>query len=88
VTAAGYIRSLTAGTVQYFEAVTAATATHRHPSREILLPSGRRIVVEKCPVSPPLAVALDLFGPSPVSAPLPQDLLHFETIPAGLADYF
>jgi pyruvate formate-lyase activating enzyme-like uncharacterized protein len=87
VTAAGYIRQVTADTVRYFEAVTVAGSSGRFPATEILLPSGRRIVVEKRPVSPPYPATPDLFSAA-CGSQLPAELLPFETIPTGLAPYF
>jgi pyruvate formate-lyase activating enzyme-like uncharacterized protein len=87
VTTAGYVRRLATGTVQYFEAVTVAGGSTPQSAISIQLPSGRRIVVEKRPVSPPLAVDPHLFTSSG-SVSLPQNLLPFEVIPTGLADFF
>ena len=88
VTAAGYLRALSAGGVQYFEAVIQPAASGTRSTVEIPLPSGQRIMVWKRPVSPLLPVAAALFTDLSPQSYLPGELLLFERIPAGLADYF
>jgi len=88
VTAAGYLRALSAGGVQYFEAVIQPAASGTRSTVEIPLPSGQRILVWKRPVSPLLPVAAALFTDLSPQSYLPGELLLFERIPAGLADYF
>jgi pyruvate formate-lyase activating enzyme-like uncharacterized protein len=88
VTAAGYLRALGNGAVQYFEAVTLQSASQRHPAVEIPLPSGRKIVVEKRAVSSviPLPGVVDIN--SFHSTMLPPELHPFEYLPSGLSAYF
>jgi hypothetical protein len=74
--------------VQYFEAVTLPAGKHRGVGVEIALPSGRRIVVEKRPVSQPIPVGQSLFTDLSPQNPLPDELRRFEQIPVGLAEYF
>jgi hypothetical protein len=88
VTAAGYLRSLSAGGVQYFEAVIQPAGSNNKSAVEIPLPSGQRILVWKRPVSPLLPVDAALFADLSLQSYLPEELLLFERIPAGLADYF
>lgn len=88
VTEAGYLRALGAGSVQYFEAVTLSGGGNRPGAQEITLPSGRRVVVERRPVSPLMPVDCSLFAGLPGQHPLPEELLRFERIPSGLAEYF
>jgi uncharacterized protein len=88
VTEAGYLRAIGAGSVQYFEAVIVPAGSHRQPGVEIPLPSGRRIVVDRRPVSPPLTADPSLFTDLTQQTPLPDELRTFERIPAGLAEYF
>ncbi|RJP95629.1 MAG: radical SAM protein [Desulfobacteraceae bacterium] len=89
VTEAGYVRVLDEGRVQYFEAVTLpAGSKHGASVFEKSLPSGRRIIIEKRPVSGPIPVDPSLFAGFTPQAPLPDALARFERIPAGLADYF
>lgn len=73
VTAAGYLRADESGTARYFEAVTLAAASGRHPAVEIPLPSGRGIIVEKRDITP---------------AEPPQGPHPLEEIPSGLVPYF
>ncbi|HBA87245.1 MAG TPA: radical SAM protein [Geobacter sp.] len=75
VTEAGYLRGGGAGHVQYFEAVTLPAGKCRGKGVEIPLPSGRRIAVEKRPVSQPISVDSD-------------ETSRFERISVGLAEYF
>ncbi len=87
ITAAGYLRAVGNGAVQYFEAVTLQSASQRHPAVEIPLPSGRKIVVEKRPVSP--VILLPRAGISSFqSTLLPPELQPFESLPSGLLSYF
>ena len=88
VTEAGYVRALSAGCVQYFEAVVLPAGNAHQPVVEIPLPSGRRIVVEKRPVSPAIPVAAALFADFTPQTHLPEELRGFERIPLGLAEYF
>ena len=89
VTEAGYLRALCAGSVQYFEAVTLpAGSDHHQQVFEIPLPSGRRVIVDKRPVSHPIPVASSLFTDFTPQTRLPDDLRRFERITAGLAEYF
>lgn len=88
VTEAGYVRALGAGCVQYFEAVVLPAGNAHQPVVEIPLPSGRRIAVEKRPVSPAIPVAAALFADFTPQTPLPEELRRFERIPLGLAEYF
>ena len=88
VTSAGYLRAQGAGSVQYFEAVTVPGGSGRRSAAEIHLPSGRWIAVEKRPVSPSLPAASSLFADLSPSSFLPAELLEFERISVGLADYF
>ncbi len=88
VTDVGYLRSLSAGHVQYFEAVTLPADSSRHSAAAITLPSGRRIVVEKRPVSPLIPVAPTFFTDFPPRATLPDELGDYERIQIGLAEYF
>lgn len=84
VTEAGYLRARVEGGFQYFEAVTLAAPSGRFPAVEIPLPSGRRVVVERRPVSPVIPTSDPEFS----SALLPPALFALEQIPSGLADYF
>jgi len=86
-TEAGYLRAQGTAGVQYFEAVTSAAGSQREGVIEIPLPSGRRIAVEKRPVSPPIPVASSLFDLS-LQTPLPDELRRYEQISTGLAEYF
>lgn len=88
VTEAGYLRALAAGNVQYFEAVTLSSAGCHQPLVEISLPSGRRIAVEKRPVSALMSVIPSLFSDLSPQMSLPGELRRFEQISAGLAEYF
>lgn len=88
VTEAGYLRSLGAGSVQYFEAVTLPAGSRRGDAVELPLPSGRRIVVEKRPVSQPMPVDPSLFADLSPQTRLPVELRPFERISVGLAEYF
>ena len=88
VTEAGYLRVLGTGNVQYFEAVAVPAISSHVAVVEIPLPSGRRIVVEKRPVSPSMPVATSLFDELTLQTTLPDELLPFERIPVGLAEYF
>ncbi len=88
VTDVGYMRSLSAGHVQYFEAVTLPDGSNRQSLFGMTLPSGRRIVVEKRPVSPLIPVAATFFSDFSPSTPLPEVLRRYERISVGLADYF
>ncbi|NVN91836.1 MAG: radical SAM protein [Desulfuromonadales bacterium] len=88
ITAVGYLRSLSAGNVQYFEAVTLPEGGNRLSACDITLPSGRGIVVEKRPVSPLIPVSPGFFNDFSLSTALPEELRPFERIPVGLADYF
>lgn len=87
-TEAGYLRSIDAGNVQYFEAVTLPCGNNRQPGFEISLPSGQQIIVEKRPVSPLMPVDTSLFDDFYRQAELPDELLRFERITIGLAEYF
>ena len=88
ITEAGYLRRLGAGSVQYFEAVTLAAGGQRESDCQIPLPLGRRIAVEKRPVSLPMSVDVSLFAELSPETLLPDELLPFERISAGLAEYF
>jgi len=88
VTEAGYLRALGAGSVQYFEAVTLPAGNLRQPVFEIPLPSGRRIAVERRPVSLPMPAASSLFDDPSLQTLMPAELQRFERISVGLADYF
>lgn len=88
VTAAGYLRAVSAGGVQYFEAVIQPAGCNNNSAVEIPLPSGQRIMVWKRPVSPLLPVVAALLDDLSLQTHLPDELLLFERIPAGLADYF
>ncbi|MBK5274506.1 MAG: radical SAM protein [Desulfuromonadales bacterium] len=88
VTEAGYLRVISKASVQYFEAVTLPAGSNRSEAVEIPLPSGRRIVVEKRPVSPLIPVDSLLFTDFTPQTPLPEEVCRFERIPVGLADYF
>jgi len=88
VTEAGYLRALSAGSVQYFEAVTLPGGIYRQPVVEIPLPSGRWIAVERRPVSAPIPAAAALFADLAQLSPLSAELQKFERISVGLADYF
>lgn len=84
----GQLRALAAGNVQYFEAVTLSSAGCHQPLVEIPLPSGRRIAVEKRPVSALMPVTPSLFTDLSRQILLPGELRRFEQISAGLAEYF
>ena len=88
VTEAGYLRTLGAGSVQYFEAVTLPGGNDRQPVAEIPLPSGARIVIEKRPVSSLMPAASSLFSDNCPQTCLPEELRRFEQISTGLADYY
>jgi len=88
VTQAGYLRAVGAGNVQYFEAVTLPGGIYKHPVVEIALPTGGRIAVEKRPVSRPMPAAASLFACLSSETVFPAELLRFERIATGLADYF
>lgn len=88
ITDVGYLRSLSAGHVQYFEAVTLPEGGSRSSAGDITLPSGRGIIVEKRPVSPRIPVSAGFFNGFSLSTVLPEELRPFERIQAGLADYF
>jgi len=88
ITDVGYLRSLSPGHVQYFEAVTLPEGGNRQPVINITLPSGRGIVVEKRPVSPLIPVPPNFFNDFSVHTALPEELRPFERIPVGLAEYF
>ena len=89
VTEAGYLRALGAGSVQYFEAVTLPAGSNYHQQVfEISLPSGRRVIVDKRPVSPPIPVASSVFTDFTPQTLLPDELHRFERITVGLAEYF
>lgn len=88
VTEAGYLRALGAGSVQYFEAVTLASGSYGQVVVEIPLPSGRRIAVERRPVSPPILVDSSLFADFSPQTYLTDELRRFERISVGLAEYF
>lgn len=88
VTQAGYLRTLSSGYVQYFEAVILPGGNHQQPVVELPLPSGRRISIAKRPVSPLIPVDATLFADPAGQSDLPDALHQFERIDAGLADYF
>ncbi len=88
VTEAGYLRVVSPGSVQYFEAVTLPGGNQRQPVVEIPLPSGQLIVVEKRPVSPLIPVEASLFDDLSPQTELPGELLRFERVTVGLAEYF
>ena len=88
VTDVGYMRSLSTGNVQYFEAVTLPGTSNGQSVFDIMLPSGRRIVVERRPVSPLIPVAPLFFNDFSPLTRLPDALRPYERIPVGLADYF
>lgn len=88
VTDVGYMRSLSSGHVQYFEAVTLPDGSNRQSQFYMSLPSGRRIVVEKRPVSPLIPVATAFFSGFSSLTAIPESLLTYERIPVGLAEYF
>jgi pyruvate formate-lyase activating enzyme-like uncharacterized protein len=88
ITEAGYLRVLCAGSVQYFEAVTLAAAGAGSQLVEIPLPSGRRVVVERRQVSESIPVDAALFTDLSPQTTLPEELLPFERIASGLAEYF
>ena len=88
VTEAGYLRTEEGGNVQYFEAVTSSAASLGGGGRQVSLPSGRSIVVERRSVSQPMAVSSSLFTDFSPQTVLPEGLLKFERISTGLADYF
>ena len=88
VTEAGYLRSPVAGGVQYFEAVTLPSGSPGAEAIEIPLPSGRNVFVQKRPVSAPISVDAGLFVELCPQTSLPAELLPFERIASGLADYF
>jgi len=87
-TQAGYLRAQGAGSVQYFEAVTLPAGIKRDSAVEIALPSGRRIAVEKRPVSLILPAAAGLFTDLTPLTPISAEMHRFERISTGLADYF
>ncbi|MGD9974543.1 MAG: radical SAM protein [Desulfatirhabdiaceae bacterium] len=89
VTESGYLRVPGAGCVQYFEAVTLPAGSNYHQQVfEISLPSGRRIIVDKRPVSQPIPVSSSLFTNFTPQTPVPDELHRFERITLGLAEYF
>jgi uncharacterized protein len=88
VTDVGYLRVLSAGHVQYFEAVTLPDGSNRQSVMDIRLPSGRRIAVERRPVSPLIPVAAALFNDFSPLTIVPEVLRSYERISVGLADYF
>lgn len=88
VTQAGYLRVVGAGNVQYFEAITLPGGTYSQSVVEIPLPTGGRIAVEKRPVSKPIPAAASLFAGITPETVFPAELLPFERITPGLADYF
>lgn len=88
VTEAGYLRGGSVASVQYFEAVTLPAGKYRATAVEIPLPSGRRIAVEKRPVSKPITVDPSLFVDFTGQTPLTPELCRFERISVGLAEYF
>lgn len=88
VTETGYIRVVGGGSVQYFEAVTLPAGTSRQPVFDVVLPSGNRVVVERRPVSPLIRAEAALFANFSPDSILPDELLRYERITAGLADYF
>jgi pyruvate formate-lyase activating enzyme-like uncharacterized protein len=88
ITDVGYLRSLSPGHVQYFEAVTLPEGGNRQSLFDITLPSGRVIVVEKRPVSPLIPVNPGFFRDFSAYTALPEELRPFERIPVGLAVYF
>lgn len=88
VTDVGYMRSLSIGNVQYFEAVTLPDDGNRQSVFDFTLPSGRRLVVEKRPVSPLIPVDPTFFDDFSPLKMLPEELRPYERIQVGLADYF
>ena len=88
ITDVGYLRSLSPGHVQYFEAVTLPEGGNRQSLFDITLPSGRVIVVEKRPVSPLIPVNPGFFRDFSAYTALPEELIPYERITVGLAEYF
>jgi uncharacterized protein len=88
VTEAGYLRAIGAQSVQYFEAVASPAGGPQAGVVELTLPSGRRIAVEKRPVSPVMAVDAALFTDLCPLTPLSDQVNRFERISSGLAEYF
>jgi uncharacterized protein len=88
VTDVGYLRVLSVGHVQYFEAVMLPDGSSPRTAISITLPSGRRITVEKRPVSPLIPVSASFFREFSPLTTVPEILATYERVPFGLADYF
>ena len=87
VTEAGYLRTVSAAGVRYFETAFLQHPSYRCPFEKIALETGRSLYLERRPLTPVLELsaaeraALDAGNP-------PERIARFEQIVSGMAEYF
>lgn len=87
VTEAGYLRTLSASSVRYSEAVLLQNPGYRHPFEKITLETGRSLYLERRPQTPELELTSSELNDLEAGRPA-ERLVRFERIGSGLAEYF
>ena len=87
VTESGYLRTISAAGVRYFETAFLQHPSYRCPFEKIVLETGRALYLERRPLTPVLELSTAeraaLAGGEP-----PERIARFEQIVCGMAEYF
>jgi pyruvate formate-lyase activating enzyme-like uncharacterized protein len=87
VTEPGYLRTLTATTVRYCEAVLLQNPSCRYPFEKFMLGTGRALYLERRPLTPEMELTAAELSALEAGHP-PERFVRFERIESGLAEYF
>jgi pyruvate formate-lyase activating enzyme-like uncharacterized protein len=87
VTESGYLRTLTATTVCYYEAALLQNPSYRHSFEKIVLETGRALYLERRPLTPEMELSSAELTAFEKCRPL-ERFARFERIETGLAEYF
>jgi pyruvate formate-lyase activating enzyme-like uncharacterized protein len=87
VTEPGYLRVTSAAGVRYSEAVLLQNPSYRFPFEKVMLETGRALYLERRPLTPEIELSEAEMAALESEAP-PKQVVRFERIVSGLADYF
>jgi len=87
VTEAGYLRTLSATGVRYFEVALLQSPSYRCPFEKMVLETGRALYLERRPVAPEMDLSAAEMSSLSDGLP-PERTARFESIVSGLAEYF
>jgi uncharacterized protein len=87
VTESGYLRTISALTVHYYEVAFLQNPSYRYPFEKIVLETGRALYIEKRPVTQEVELSDTELADLQAGKP-PERVACFERIESGLAVYF